>query len=66
MPKKFAIPIIMEKQNVDPTLTQFLTNLSYIALLTFVILAALGMLGIQTTSFIDEGTRRAGLYKYIE
>jgi small conductance mechanosensitive channel len=43
---------IMEKRNVDPTLTKFLTNLTYIALLTFVILAALGMLGIQTTSFI--------------
>ena len=43
---------LMEKRNVDPTLTKFLTNLTYIALLTFVILAALGMLGIQTTSFI--------------
>lgn len=43
---------IMEKRNVDATLTKFLTNLTYIALLTFVILAALGMLGIQTTSFI--------------
>ena len=43
---------IMEKRDVDPTLSKFLTNLTYIALLTFVILAALGMLGIQTTSFI--------------
>ncbi|MGD2096182.1 MAG: mechanosensitive ion channel [Desulfobacterales bacterium] len=43
---------IMEKRNVDPTLVKFLTNLTYVALLTFVILAALGMLGIQTTSFI--------------
>jgi small conductance mechanosensitive channel len=46
------IRMIMEKRNVDPTLTKFFTNLSYIALLTFVIIAALGMLGIQTTSFI--------------
>ena len=43
---------IMQKRDVDPTLTKFLTNLTYFALLTFVILAALGMLGIQTTSFI--------------
>jgi small conductance mechanosensitive channel len=43
---------VMEKRNVDPMLTKFVANLSYMALLTFVILAALGMLGIQTTSFI--------------
>ena len=43
---------LMEKRDVDPTLTKFLTNITYVALLTFVILAALGMLGIQTTSFI--------------
>jgi small conductance mechanosensitive channel len=42
----------MEKREVDPTLTKFVTNLIYVALLTFVIVAALGMLGIQTTSFI--------------
>jgi small conductance mechanosensitive channel len=43
---------LMEKRNVDATLTKFVANLTYIALLAFVILAALGMLGIQTTSFI--------------
>ena len=43
---------VMEKRNVDPTLTKFVANMTYVALLTFVILAALGMLGIQTTSFI--------------
>ncbi|GAF88820.1 unnamed protein product, partial [marine sediment metagenome] len=43
---------VMEKRNVDPTLTRFGASLTYIALLTFVIMAALGMLGIQTTSFI--------------
>ena len=42
----------MEKREVDPTLTKFVANLAYVALLTFVIIAALGMLGIQTTSFI--------------
>ena len=49
--KRLALRI-MEKREVDPTLTKFVTNLIYIALLTFVIVAALGMLGIQTTSFI--------------
>ena len=43
---------VMENRHVDPTLTKFVASLTYIALLTFVILAALGMLGIQTTSFI--------------
>jgi small conductance mechanosensitive channel len=42
----------MEKRNVDPTLTKFVASMTYVALLTFVILAALGMLGVQTTSFI--------------
>lgn len=43
---------LMEKQNVDPTLTGFVGNLIYYALFTFVVLAALSQLGIQTTSFI--------------
>jgi small conductance mechanosensitive channel len=43
---------VMGKRDVDPTLTKFVANLAYVALLTFVIIAALGMLGIQTTSFI--------------
>jgi small conductance mechanosensitive channel len=43
---------VMEKRNVDPTLAKFVANLAYVALLAFVVIAALGMLGIQTTSFI--------------
>ena len=43
---------VMEKRNIDETLTKFVANMAYVALLTFVILAALGMLGVQTTSFI--------------
>jgi small conductance mechanosensitive channel len=43
---------VLEKRDVDPTLTKFVASMTYVALLTFVILAALGMLGIQTTSFI--------------
>jgi small conductance mechanosensitive channel len=43
---------LMEKRQIEPTITTFTVNLIYIALMTFVILAALGQLGIQTTSFI--------------
>jgi small conductance mechanosensitive channel len=43
---------VMDKKNVDPTITGFVGNLTYMGLLVFVILAALGQLGIQTTSFI--------------
>lgn len=43
---------VMEKREVDPTLTTFVSNLGYIALLAFVIIAALNQLGIQTASFI--------------
>ena len=43
---------ILIKRNMDPTLISFVGNLAYIALLTFVIIAALAQLGIQTTSFI--------------
>jgi small conductance mechanosensitive channel len=42
----------MEKREVDPTLQTFVGNMVYYALLTFVILAALSQIGIQTTSFI--------------
>ncbi len=43
---------LMSKRNVDPTIVGFVGNLIYMALLAFVIIAALGQLGIQTTSFI--------------
>ena len=43
---------LMERSNIDPTLVKFTGSVIYIALLTFVILAALSQLGIQTTSFI--------------
>jgi small conductance mechanosensitive channel len=42
----------MEKAKVDTMLTRFIGNLVYVALLTFVILAAINQLGVQTTSFI--------------
>jgi len=43
---------VMIKSNVDATLVSFVRNLSYIALLAFVVIAALNQLGIQTASFI--------------
>ncbi len=43
---------IMAKSKVDPTLISFTANLAYIGLLAFIVIAALGQLGIQTTSFI--------------
>jgi len=43
---------VMRKGKVDPTLINFTANLVYIALLAFIVIAALGQLGIQTTSFI--------------
>jgi small conductance mechanosensitive channel len=42
----------MKRNEVDVTLISFVSNLVYIGLLAFIIIAALGQLGIQTTSFI--------------
>jgi small conductance mechanosensitive channel len=47
----FARSVIARKI-VDPMLVGFGANFTYIALLTFVILASIGQLGVQTTSFI--------------
>ena len=43
---------MMEKSKVDPMIVSFVSSLAYIALMAFVIIAALGQLGVQTTSFI--------------
>jgi small conductance mechanosensitive channel len=43
---------IMTRSNQDPTLVGFIANLAYVALLAFVVIAALNQLGIQTASFI--------------
>ena len=43
---------LMLKSKVDSTLVSFTANLAYIGLLAFVVIATLGQLGIQTTSFI--------------
>lgn len=43
---------MMDKGKVDPTIQSFVANLAYVGAMVFVVLAALGQLGIQTTSFI--------------
>jgi small conductance mechanosensitive channel len=43
---------LLERGEVDVTLVGFVRNIVYYGLLTFVILAALGQLGVETTSFI--------------
>jgi small conductance mechanosensitive channel len=43
---------MMEKGRADPIIIGFVCSIAYIALLAFVVIAALGQLGIQTTSFI--------------
>jgi small conductance mechanosensitive channel len=43
---------LMIKSHVDETLVSFVGNLTYVALLTFVVIAAINQLGVQTTSFI--------------
>ncbi|MBE9532465.1 MAG: mechanosensitive ion channel [Proteobacteria bacterium] len=43
---------LLTRASVDPTIISFAANLSYFIILTFVVLAALAQLGIQTTSFI--------------
>jgi small conductance mechanosensitive channel len=43
---------MLTKADVDPIIIGFVGSMTYIALLAFVVIAALGQLGIQTTSFI--------------
>lgn len=43
---------LMQTKNVDKTLVSFASNLVSMVLLTFVIIAAISALGVQTTSFI--------------
>lgn len=42
----------LQRRNADPILVSFVGSLTYVLLLTFVILASLGKLGVQTTSFV--------------
>ena len=47
-----ALTKVMDRQQVDQTLQKFVGNLVSMALMVVVIIAAIGALGIQTTSFI--------------
>ena len=49
--KKLVVSL-MENKEIEPMLISFASSITYIALVAFVIIAALGQLGIQTTSFI--------------
>ena len=42
----------MGRANLDKTLARFLTNLTFMLLMTFVVLAAISKLGVETASFI--------------
>lgn len=43
---------VLMRAHVEETLAKFLANLGYFALLTLVVIAALGKLGVETTSFV--------------
>ncbi len=43
---------LLEKREVAPMVVSFTSNIAYAVLLTFVVIAALGQLGIQTASFV--------------
>lgn len=49
---KKIVTRVMKKADVDQIIIGFTTSIVYIAMMAFVIVAALGQLGIQTTSFI--------------
>jgi small conductance mechanosensitive channel len=43
---------LMAKAHIDGTLTSFISSLVYMIVMAFVIIAALGQLGVQTASFV--------------
>jgi small conductance mechanosensitive channel len=49
---KQYIAVMMEKREIDALLASFTSNIAYVALVAFVVIAALSQLGIQTTSFV--------------
>ena len=42
----------MQRAHVESTLAAFVKNLVYVGLLIFIVIAALGQMGVQTTSFV--------------
>lgn len=49
---RWALKKVMIKSHVDLTLTSFVANVSYFAVIAFIVIAAMGKLGIQTASFV--------------
>lgn len=49
---KRIVTRIMTKGNVDPLIIGFTSSIAYMAMMVFVVVATLGQIGIQTTSFI--------------
>ena len=49
---KGVVRRLMEKAKADPALVAFVENLTYMALMVFVIIAVLGKIGVQTGSLI--------------
>lgn len=47
-----AVKRLLKKSKVEELLISFVSSLSYMAMLAFVVIAALNQLGIQTTSFV--------------
>jgi len=43
---------LLTRSRVDETLVSFITSVSYVAIMAFIIIAALGQLGVQTASFV--------------
>ena len=43
---------VLERGKTDPMIISFVSSIAYIGIMVFVVIAALGQLGIQTTSFI--------------
>jgi small conductance mechanosensitive channel len=49
---KGLIRRLLQKRKLDETVTGFVCNIAYVTLMVFVIIAAIGKLGVQTGSFI--------------
>ena len=43
---------VLQKGHIDDTLVSFVSNLCYFGIMAFVVIAALGQLGVQTASFV--------------
>lgn len=49
---RHGVERLMARGKTDPMITSFVGSIAYVGMMVFVVLAALGQLGIQTTSFI--------------